>query len=91
MKTRLIVPDSEASKAAGIRRRSNLAWMKSCPLTPHGAGRLCYTNGRVLSGLIFRMLCETLSAIILITDPDKARETLTRLENESGIERVTHD
>jgi hypothetical protein len=52
---------------------------------------LCYTNGRVLSGLIFRILRETLGAIILTTDPEKARETLGLLESEAGIEQVTHD
>ena len=91
MKTRLVVPDSEASKAAGIGRRSSLTWMTNCPLTPHGVGVLCYTNGRVLSGLIFRILRETLGAIILTTDPEKARETLGLLESEPGRGHVTHD
>jgi hypothetical protein len=91
MKTRLIMSNSEARKAAGIGRRSSLTWMTNCPLTPHGVGVLCYTNGRVLSGLIFRILRETLGAIILTTDPEKVRETLGLLENEPGIEQVTHD
>jgi len=64
--------------------------MKKCPLTPHGVGVLCYANGRVLSGLIFRILRESLGAIIMITDPEKVRETLGLLENEPGIGHVTH-
>ncbi len=91
MKTRLIVQDSEARKAAGIGRRSSLTWMTNCPLTPQGIGVLCYTNSRVLSGLIFRILRETLAAIILTTDPEKVRETLGLLESEPGIGQVTHD
>ena len=91
MKTRLIVPDSEARKAAGIGRRSSLTWITNCPLTPHGSWVLCYTSGRVLSGLLFRILRETLGAIILTTDPEKVRETLGLLENEPGMEQVTHD
>jgi hypothetical protein len=52
---------------------------------------LCYTNGRLLSGLVFRILRETLAAIVLTTDPEKVRETLRLLESEPGIEQVTHD
>ena len=88
MKTRFIVPDSGARKAAGIGRRSSLTWMTNCPLTPHGVGVLCFTNGRVLGGLIFRMLRETLGAIILITDPEKVRETLGLSESEPEIGQV---
>ncbi len=91
MKTRLIVPDSEARTAAEIGRRSSLTWMTSCPLTPHGVGALCCTNGRVLSGLIFRIVRETLNAIILTTDPEKVREMLGLLESEQGIKHVTHE
>ena len=91
MKTRLIVPDSEASKAAGIGRRSSLTRTTNRPLTPHGSWVLCYTSSRVLGGLIFRILRETLGAIILTTDPEKVRETLGLLESEPEIEQVTHD
>jgi hypothetical protein len=52
---------------------------------------LCYTNGRVLGGLIFRILRETLGAIILTTDPEKVRETLELLENKPGTEQATHN
>jgi hypothetical protein len=88
MKTCLIAPD--ARKAAEIGRRTSLAWMTKCPSTPHNVGVLC-ANGRVLSGLIFHMLRETLGAIILITDPEKVRETLGLPESEPGIGHVTHD
>jgi hypothetical protein len=88
MKTLLVVPDSAARKAAGIGRRSRLTWMTHCP---RGVGVLCYRNGRVLSGLIFRILRETLGAIILTTDPEKVREALGLADGEPGIEQVSHD
>jgi len=90
MKTRLIVPDSEANRAAGVRRCPSLTWMTNCRLTPHGVGVLCCTNGRVLSGLVFRILRETLGAIILSADPEKVRVTLGLLESEP-VNQVTHD
>ena len=91
MKTRSIVSDSDARKAAEIARRSSLTWMTKCPLTPRGVWVLCYTKGRVLGGLIFPMFREILGAIILIADPEKVRETLALLESEPGIGHVTHD
>jgi len=91
MKSRLIVPDSEVLKAAGIGRCPCLAWMTNCPLTPHGVGVLCYAKGRVLAGLIFRMLRETLGAIILTTDPEKVRQTLRLFESEPELGQPTHD
>ena len=43
------------------------------------------------AGLIFRMLRETLGAIILTTDPEKVRQTLRLFESEPGIGQPTHD
>jgi hypothetical protein len=37
------------------------------------------------------MLRETLDAIILVTDPEKVRETLGLPESEPGIGQATHD
>ena len=37
----------------------------------------------ILSGVVFRIFREILGAIILTTDPEKARETLEFLESES--------
>lgn len=91
MKTRLMVPHLEARKAAELGWRSSLTRMTNCPLTLHGVGMLCYATGRVLSGLIFRIVRETLGAIIIITDPEKVRETLQLLESKPGIGQVTHD
>jgi hypothetical protein len=91
MKTRLIVPDPEAPTSAEIGRRSGLARITNRPSTLHGIGMLCYRNGCVLSGLIFGAVRETLRAIIMITDPQKVRETLELLEREPGIEQVNHD
>jgi hypothetical protein len=65
--------------------------MTKCPLTPRGVGVLCYTNGRVLGSLIFRIFRETLGAIILITDPEKVHETLGLMESEPEIGHRTHD
>ena len=73
MKTRSIVPDSDARKAAGIRRHLSITWRANRPLTP------------------FCMLRETLDAIILVTDPEKVRDTLGLLENEPEIGQATHD
>jgi hypothetical protein len=39
----------------------------------------------------FCILRETLDAIILITDPEKVRETLGLLESEPGIGQATDD
>jgi len=91
MKTRPIVSDSDARKAAGTGRRSSLTWMTTCPLTPRGVGVLCYTNCRVLGGLIFRIIREIPGALVLTADPEKARETLGLLESEPGRGHVTHD
>jgi hypothetical protein len=91
MKTGALVSDPEARKTAGIWRRSGVTWITNCPPGPHGVVPLCYTNGRLLSGLIFRILRETLAAIILTTDPQKVRETLGLLESEPALGRVTHD
>jgi hypothetical protein len=52
---------------------------------------LCYAKGRVLAGLIFRMLRETLGAIILTTDPEKVRQTLRLFESEPELGQPTHD
>ena len=91
MKSRFIVPDSEVRKAAGIGRRTHLTRMTNSPLTPHGVGVLCYAKSRVLGSLLFRMLCETLGAIILTTDPEKVRRTLRLLESEPELGQPTHD
>jgi hypothetical protein len=91
MKTRSIVSDSDARKAAEIARRSSLTWMTKCPLTPRGIGALCCTNGRVLGSLVFRILRETPGAMILITDPEKVRETLGLPESEPGMGHVVRD
>lgn len=86
MKARPVVPDSETCRAAD--KRLGPAWKG--PSTPHGRGMLCYGRGRSLGGLIFRMLRESVGAIILITDPEKVRETLGLLEHKPGIGRATH-
>ncbi len=65
--------------------------MTNFPLTLHGVGTLCYTNSRMLGGLILRILRETPGAILLTTDPEKVRETLRLFERGPGIEQVTHD
>jgi len=91
MKSRLIVPDSEVHKAEGTGRRACLTWMTNCPSTPHGAGLLCYANGRTLSSLIFHMLRETLGAIILTADPERVRQVLRLFESEPEVGQPTHD
>jgi hypothetical protein len=91
MKTRLILRDSRARKAAGIGRNSRLIRMAKGLLTPHGTAVLCCRNGRVLSGSIFRILHETLGAIIMITNPEKVRETLGLLEGEPEVRQASHD
>jgi len=65
--------------------------MTNCPSTPHGAGVLCYANGRALSSLIFRMLREALDAIILTADPDRVRLVLRLFESETEVGQPTHD
>jgi hypothetical protein len=91
MKTRLTVRDSRARKAAGIGRNSRLIRIVKSLSTPHVTAVLCCKNGRVLSGSIFRVLHETLGAIIMITNPERVRETLGLLEGEPEAGQATHD
>ena len=91
MKSRHIVPDPEVRKAAGIKGRACRNRMTNCPSTPHDAGVLCCANGRALARLIFRILRETVGAIILTTDPEKARQTLRLFESEPEMGQPIHD
>jgi hypothetical protein len=74
MKRRL-VPGREA-RAAETGHRSGLPRMTNDLSAPHGV--------RILGRITFRMLRETFAAIALVTDPEKADETLGLLKNEPG-------
>jgi len=89
MKTRPVVADSEGRRAAESGPYSGPAWVEKHPSAPYQGEVLCGAKGRVLGGSIFRLLREGLGAIIMITDPEKVRETLGLLENEPEAGRVT--
>jgi len=72
------------------RAGSSFTGMTNCPSNASRANALCRTNGRVLSGFIFGMLRETLDVLVMITDPEKVRETLEQLEKEPGTGHATH-
>ena len=72
----VVVPGWEGDREAETGCHSNLPRMTTDPLTPHGI--------RVLSRLTFRVLRETFSAITLVADPERVRETLGLLESEPG-------
>jgi len=91
MKIQLAARVSRTNTVRGITQRPHTILMTNSPLTPHGVGEPRHTKNRVLSGSIFRMLRETLGAIVMITHPEKVRETLGLLESEPGIRQVTHD
>lgn len=71
--------DSEARRRTETEPRSNPAGKR--PLALHGREMLCHEKELGLIGVIFRLLRESLGAIILITDPDKVLETLRLSEH----------
>lgn len=59
---------------------------------PAGTGEgTCLPSGAGFGTSIVRILGETLGAIIMITDPEKVRETLESWENETAIGEAAHD
>ena len=91
MKSRLIEPDPESREAMGIWRRFRRIRTLDRPLTARNIALSFCENALILVGLVFGTLRETLRAIIMITDPDRVRETLGLRESDSGVRRVTHD
>jgi hypothetical protein len=91
MNTVLIVPDSAARKAAGVRQRSRLTWTTDHSQSHYGLGVLLYANGDMLDGFSFRGLRDALGAVIETTDQAKACGALGVPEGEPGIMGVNHD
>ena len=84
MRAVLIVPDSAARKAAGIRQRSKL----TLTTTRYGMGVLVYHKWDVLDGLHFRILRDSLGAKIETNDPQGVCRALGMPEGETGIEVI---
>jgi hypothetical protein len=75
MKSHSVEPGRKAT-GAETGHHSGFPRMTNEPSAPHGV--------RILSRMTFRVLRETFSAITLVTDPEKVRETLGVLESEPG-------
>jgi hypothetical protein len=91
MKTRLIVSDPKACKAERIGGQSNPDQGGDRTLTGQGLAVCRYANTFHLGSSIISAFRETLRTIVMITDPERVRETLGLPEKEPGIDRVTHD
>ncbi len=91
MKTRLIVSDPEACKAERIGGQSNPDQGDNRSLTGQGFAACCCANTFHLGGSIISAFRETLRTIVMITDPERVRETLELPEKGPGKDRVPHD
>ena len=91
MRTHLIVPDPKVRKTERIQGQSTPDQGSGRFLAGQGLAASCCANTLLLGTSIFSALRETLRTIVMITDPERVRETLGLLEKESGIDRVTHD
>ena len=89
MNTRFVVSDSATCQPKEIERCANPAGAKNRSSHLRSVGASPYRRGRVLAGPLFRVVRDAFGALVLITDPEKVRETLGLLDDEPG--GVTHD
>jgi hypothetical protein len=91
MKNRLMVSGPKACAAERIGGQPNPDQGSDRSLTGQGLAACCCANTSHLGSSIISAFRETLRTIVMITDPERVRETLELPEKEPGIDRVTHD